>query len=215
MEDSELSPYYLSLYLKPIDPEPFLVPVGVSARHIHLSAQDLAGLFGPDARLHELRPLSQPGQYAAKETLTVVGPKGVLEDVRILGPVRAATQVELALTDAYHLGLEPPVRDSGDLADTPGTVLVGPRGSVSLQKGVIAAANHMHMSPAEAAAVQLKDGDRVLALAQTERGAIFDNVLIRVSEQFRLEFHVDTDEANAALLTDGDFVEIIARKLLH
>lgn len=210
----ELTPYYLSLYLKPIDPEPFRVPVGISARHIHLSPEHLKALYGSGYGLQVYKPLSQPGQFAARETLTVVGPKGVIEGVRVLGPTRPQSQVEISRTDAYRLGIEAPLRDSGDLTGTPGVALVGPKGAVNLEKGVILAAAHIHMHPTDAAQTRLKDGDRVQVLVEGDRGTTFNNVLIRVSDKFKLEFHLDTDEANAALLDNGDMVEIVARKLL-
>lgn len=210
----ELPSNYTSLFLKPIDSEHVLVPVGISARHIHLSPQHLEALFGKGYGLQVFKPLSQPGQFAARETLTVVGPKGVLEGIRVLGPTRPQSQVEISRTDGYHLGIEAPLRDSGDLSNTPGIALVGPKGAVNLEQGVILAAAHIHMHPADAARARLQDGDRVQVLVEGDRGTTFNNVLIRVSEKFKLEFHLDTDEANAALLENGDLVEIVARKFL-
>lgn len=190
------------------EPEDNLAPIGISSRHIHLSATDLAALFGQGYQLQKLRNLYQPEAYAAKETLTIVGPKGVIEDVRVLAPSRPETQVEISGTDAYHLGIDPPIRDSGNLAGTPGIVLVGPKGALTLKKGVILAATHLHMNSMEAKKWSLHDGDRVQIHTLGKRDLIFNNVLVRVNESFRLEIHVDTDEANAAGLKNGDKVEI-------
>ncbi len=190
------------------------VPARISGRHIHLSQEHLDQLFGAGHKLTKYRYLSQPGQFAAKETLTVVGPAGVLEDVRILGPLRDQTQVEISGTDGYHLGVEPPVRDSGNLAGTPGIVLVGSRGAVTLEEGLILAATHLHMNPADASLLGLKNGDRVQVLVDGERDLIFNAVLVRVNPNFITEMHVDTDEANAAVIADGSCVSIIGKVLL-
>ncbi|GAW29192.1 propanediol utilization phosphotransacetylase [Carboxydocella sp. ULO1] len=207
------APVFISPYLEPY-PEPWPVPVGISARHIHLTQRDLEELFGPGYQLTPAKPLSQPGQYAAQETLTLVGPKGVLEEVRILGPCRPYNQVELSGTDAYQLGLEPPIRDSGDLDGTPGIVLVGPRGSVDLPFGVIKAAPHLHLDPATARQHGLEDGDRLQILAEGEKEVVFNNVLVRVSRDYLPDFHLDTDEANAAGIRQGQQVLVIAKRLL-
>ena len=190
------------------------VPVRISGRHIHISQRDLNQLYGPGSQLTKYRNLDQPGQFAAKETLTVVGPRGVIEDVRILGPVRNNTQVEISGTDGYHLGIDPPVRDSGNLDGTPGIVLVGPSGAVTLKNGVILAATHIHLSIQDAAMLNLKNGDRVQVLVDGERDLIFNEVLIRVDRNFITEMHVDTDEANAAVIGDGDCVTILGKILL-
>jgi len=144
----------------------------------------------------------------------VVGPKGVIEGIRILGPIRDKTQVEISGTDGYRLGMEPPVRDSGNIAGTPGIVLVGPYGAVTLKEGVILAATHIHMSPDDAAKLKLKNGDRVQVLVDGERDIIFTEVLVRVDRSFITEMHVDTDEANAAVIEDGDYVTIIGKILV-
>lgn len=185
------------------------VPVGVSNRHIHLSQADLEILFGPGYRLRPLRELSQPGEYAAEEVVTIVGPRGVIEGLRVLGPPREHTQVEVSLTDSYRLGLKPPVRESGDLEGTPGIAVVGPRGALTLPRGVILAARHIHMDPETAARCGLKDGQRVQVQVPGERGLVFGNVIIRIKPTYRLELHLDTDEANAALLKNGDVVQIL------
>ncbi|OEG00481.1 propanediol utilization protein [Vulcanibacillus modesticaldus] len=185
------------------------VPVGISNRHIHLSRNDLDALFGEGYELNILKDLSQPGQYASKEVVTIVGPKGKIENVRILGPVRRETQVEISRTDSFALGVKPPVRDSGLLVDTPGVKIIGPKGEVELEKGVILAARHIHFHTSDAKEFGVKDQDRVRVQVGGERGVIFENVLARVSENYALEFHVDTDEANAAGLKNGDEVEVL------
>ncbi len=189
--------------------EPGIV-VGVSNRHVHLSKEDLEVLFGKGYQLTPVKDLRQPGQFAAKETVTIVGPKGAIENVRVLGPIRKETQVEISRTDAFKLGLNPPVRDSGDLDGTPGIVIVGPAGVVVKNKGVILAKRHIHMHPKDAQHYGVKDKDIVKVIVEKgERRLIFDDVLVRVREDFALEFHVDTDEANAAMLNNGDLVYIV------
>jgi len=184
------------------------IPVGISSRHIHLSKGDLDILFGADYELNVLKDLSQPGQYAAQEQATIIGPKGKIENVRILGPVRQQTQIEMSRTDSYLLGVRPPVRDSGFLKDTPGVTIKGPQGEVELRQGVIIAARHIHFHLSDASRFNVKDQDRVRVVVEGERGLIFENVLARVSESYALEFHVDTDEANAAGLSNGDLLEV-------
>lgn len=185
------------------------VPVGISNRHIHLSRQHLDILFGKDYELSILKDLSQPGQFAAKETVTIVGPKNRIENVRILGPERKETQIEVSRTDSFILGLNPPVRDSGFLSDSPGVTIIGPVGEVVLEKGVILAARHIHFHTLDAENLGIKDQDRLRVLVEGERGVIFENVLARVSKNYGLEFHVDTDEANAAGLKNGDLLEVL------
>ncbi|HEY8543347.1 MAG TPA: phosphate propanoyltransferase [Pseudothermotoga sp.] len=190
--------------------EPGIV-VGVSNRHVHLSREDLDVLFGRGYELKPIKDLGQPGQYAADEKVIIVGPKGAIEQVRVLGPVRNQTQIEISKTDAFKLGVNPPVRDSGDIEGTPGIVIVGPTGTVVKDKGVILAKRHIHMLPKDAQHYGVKDKDIVKVVCEKEgRRLVFDDVLIRVSEKFALEFHVDTDEANAALLNNGDLVWIIS-----
>ncbi len=186
------------------------VPVGISNRHVHLSQGDLEKLFGQGHQLTNIKDLSQPGQFAADETVTLVGPKGVIQRVRVLGPVRSKTQVEISRTDAFALGVRPPVRDSGDLNDSAGLVtIVGPKGAVTLSEGVILAKRHIHMTPADAEAFGVKDKDIVKVRCGGDRGLIFDQVLVRVREDFALDCHLDTDEANAAMLNNGDEVEVL------
>nr|WP_052217238.1 phosphate propanoyltransferase [Thermincola ferriacetica] len=199
------------LAFKPLTKATNQVTVRISGRHIHLCPADLYALFGPGYTLHKYKDLNQPGQFAAKETLTVVGPKGVIEGVRVLGPLRDKTQVEISGTDGYHLGVDPPVRDSGDLEGTPGIVLVGPKGAVNLKEGLILAATHIHMHTSDAERLNLRNGDRVQVLIDGERDLIFTKVLVRVSDKFNTEMHIDTDEANAAVIEDGDIVEIIGK----
>ncbi len=185
------------------------VPVGISARHIHLSQADLDVLFGEGYELTVKKELSQPGQYAANERVDLVTEKTTLKGVSVLGPVRKQSQVEVSLTDSLKLGLKPPVRDSGDLKGSPGIVLVGPKGSVTLQEGVIAACRHIHMTPQDAAKFAVKDKEIVKVRCGGQRGLVFDNVLIRVHEQYALEMHIDTDEANAAMAKTGELLEVI------
>jgi propanediol utilization protein len=173
------------------------IPVGVSNRHLHLSQADLETLFGAGYELTNIKDLGQPGQFACKETLTVVGPKGAIEKVRVLGPVRKATQVEILAADGFKLGVKAPVRQSGDLAGSPGVTLVGPKGSVVLKEGTIVALRHIHMNLADAARYGVKDGDIVSMEFGGERGGIMNNVLIRANDSSALECHVDTEEANA------------------
>ena len=184
--------------------------VGVSARHLHLSPAHLEILFGAGATLTKYKDLRQPGQYACDEKVTIVGPKGSFENVRVLGPVRKDTQIEISMTDALKLGITPPIRDSGDVVGTPGVELIGPKGSVKLDKGLIIAKRHIHMLPEEAQRYGVKDKDLVAVFCDTKgRKAILMDVLIRVNPTYALEFHVDTDESNAAMLKTGDLVHIV------
>jgi len=188
-----------------------LVPVGVSNRHIHLSQKDLAVLFGEGYNLTKLKDLKQPNQFAAQETLTIIGPKGALHNVRILGPARNQTQVEISRTDAFNLGLMPPVRISGDIKNSPGIILLSPKNAIlHISEGVIIAANHLHLSADEAADLKLTNGQLVnVKTVDKERKAIFLDVVVRCGKEHSKEFHIDTDEANATMLNSGDMVEII------
>jgi len=179
------------------------VPVEVSAHHIHLAAEHVELLFGPGHQLTKLADLSQPGQYACQEQLTIVGPKGRIERVRVLGPVRKATQVEIAMTEQFKLGIHPPIRESGDIAGSPGCTLEGPAGSVTIEKGVICALRHIHMTPADALRYGVKDKCSVRVRVPGVREMVFGDVLIRVHPDFALAMHIDTDEANAANLGNG------------
>ena len=183
---------------------------GVSNRHLHISEADLKTLFGEEATLTVFRDLKQPGQYACVEQVNLIGPKGTLKNVRILGPLRSQTQVEVSRTDSFALGINPPLRDSGDLADSATLILEGPCGKVELTEGVILAKRHVHFHTDEAAPLGIKDKDIITVTCGGERGLVFENVLARVNPNFALEFHVDTDEANAASLKNGD--EVVVRK---
>lgn len=185
------------------------VPVGMSNRHLHVSKKDLDILFGDGYELTNFKDLSQPGQYAAHEKVDIVGPKGTLKGVRILGPTRNETQIEISVTDGFVLGATPPVRDSGDLDNSPGAKIVGPKGEVVLEKGIIAAARHIHMHTTDAENFDVKDKDIVSVKVGGKRGLIFDNVLVRVHPTYALELHVDIDEGNAAQLKNGDKLEVI------
>ena len=183
---------------------------GVSARHMHLSQKDLEILFGKDVKLTSIKDLGQPGQFACREKVTIVGPKGKLENVRVLGPVRKDTQVEVSLSDSVKIGLKPPVRDSGDVKGSPGAKLIGLEGEVELTEGVIIAKRHIHMVPEEAERFGVKDKELVSVLCSSQgRSAVLMDVLIRVNPSYALEFHVDTDEANAVLLKTGDEISIV------
>ncbi len=187
-----------------------IVPIGVSGRHIHLTREVLESLFGKGYELTVLRELSQPGEFAANETVTIVGPGGrAIERVRILGPVRPFTQAELARSDGLKLGLDLPVRKTGDIAGTPGITLVGRRGTVVLREGAIRATRHIHMSETDGKRFGLSDGQIVRARSSGPTSVIFENVLVRVSDGFVLDFHLDTDDASAAGLDTGSFVEVM------
>jgi acetate kinase len=192
--------------------EPILVEV--SAHHIHLSQPDVETLFGPGHQLTKHADLSQPGQYACKEQLTIIGPKGRIERVRVLGPARKATQVEIAMTEQFKLGIFPPIRESGDIAGSPGCTLEGPAGKVTLDRGVICALRHVHMTPADALRYGLKDKCTVRVRVPGDREMVFGDVRIRVDENFALAMHIDTDEANAANLRTGaqGFIDGIQRE---
>lgn len=192
-----------------LDARAMQIPVGVSARHVHVSQKDLEILFGKGYQLTAMKYLSQPGQFACKEQVTIVGPKGVFEKVRIIGPCRNQTQVEILQSDSFKLGLEGKLRMSGDLDDTPGLTIVGPKGSVMLEKGVIVAQRHIHMNPDQARAYGLEDGQVVSILVPGLRGAILQNVIVRADEKGYLDCHIDMEEANALGLKNGSKVTII------
>ena len=184
--------------------------VETSARHLHLSQSDLEALFGPDAQLHNKKDLSQPGQFACEERVDIVGPRNTIKGVSVLGPVRAATQVELSLTDGRTLGLALPVRESGDIVGSPGCTLIGPKGSVELSEGVIAAKRHIHATPAETAELGAQDKEIVQVRIGTEgRTLIFGDVVVRISPSYALAMHIDTDESNAAGISGEVFGEIV------
>ncbi|MDP2737114.1 MAG: phosphate propanoyltransferase [bacterium] len=174
------------------------VTIEISARHVHLSKSDLEILFGKGFELSKLRDLSQTGQFASEETVRLIGPGGEISKVRVLGPCRAQTQIEMSETEARALGLNPPVRDSGNLSDTPGIKIIGPVGEIITTHGVILALRHIHIDPAAAANLGVKNYDRVKVDTTGTRDLLFENVLVRVDPSFKLAMHIDTDEANAA-----------------
>jgi len=174
------------------------VPIEISARHVHLSKPDMEALFGSGFELSKYKDLSQTGQYAAKETVELAGPHGKIDKVRVLGPCRAQTQIEVSETEARQLGINPPVRDSGNLDGTPGIKIIGPKGEVDLKQGVILALRHIHIDSAAAVELGIKNYDRVKVDTIGTRDLLFENVLVRVDPSFKLAMHIDTDEANAA-----------------
>lgn len=174
--------------------------VEMSARHIHVTQADLEMLFGAGATLTPKRELSQPGQYLSEERVDLVGPKKTIANVSILGPVRPETQVEVSLTDARTLGVAAPVRMSGDVKGSGAITIKGPAGEVTIEEGVIAAQRHIHMTPEDAEKMGLRDGQIVSVKVEGERGAIFNETVLRVSEKFSTAMHIDTDEANAVCL---------------
>ncbi|MBS6953878.1 MAG: phosphate propanoyltransferase [Enterocloster asparagiformis] len=187
----------------------YQVPVGISARHVHLTRADVEALFGPGHRLTPMKALSQPGQFACEEQVELSGPKGVMARVRVLGPERPASQVELSGTDCIKLGIDAPVRTSGHLEGTPGILLKGPAGSLELGCGVIVADRHIHMTPEDARWFGVADKERVGVRVGGPKGGVMGQVVIRVSETARLDFHVDTDDANAFRLKQGQLLELV------
>jgi acetate kinase len=192
---------YITKVLEAQKQKSFLVEV--SAHHIHLTQEHVEALFGKGHQLTKHADLSQPGQYACKEQLTIVGPKGRIERVRVLGPVRKYTQIEIAMTEQFKLGVQPPVRESGDIADSPGCTLESPTGSVQVDRGVICALRHIHMTPEDALRYGVRDKSVVRVRIEGDRKLVFGDVLIRVDPSFALAMHIDTDEANAANVKTG------------
>jgi putative phosphotransacetylase len=187
------------------------IAVGVSNRHLHLAKEDFESLFGPNREMVKIKDLSQPGEFAAAETVNLIGPRGEIKSVRVLGPCRANTQVEISRTDSYLLGIKVPVRESGRIEGTPGVVIEGPYGKISIEKGLIVARRHLHLDPESARKYGVKNGDTILVKTEGERGVAFDNVLARVSDKYALEMHLDTDEANAADIKSGDLVYVVPK----
>ena len=185
------------------------VVIGVSNRHVHLSQADLEVLFGKDYVLTKMKDMKQPGQFATNEKVDIVGPKGKFSGVRIIGPVRKETQVEVSITDSFKLGVKPPIRQSGDLQGTPGIKVVGPKGEVDIPRGVIVAARHIHMPQYIADIIGYNYGKIVKVETYGERKIIMHNVVLRVSDKMAKEMHIDVDEANAAGLKNDDLVKII------
>ena len=187
------------------------IPVGISNRHIHLSREDLDVLFGAGYELTPIKDLSQPGQYACKELLTIVGPSmRSIENVRVLGPLRKQSQVEISLTDSFVLKVKPPVRESGSLAGSAPVTIIGPKGVVTLKEGCIIANRHIHMSPADGARFGVKDGDYInVDVSSGTKHTLWYDVQVRVSDKFALEMHVDTDDANAVGIKNGSVVTMV------
>ena len=179
------------------------IPIAISARHAHLCQRTIDALFGPGHQLRARNPLRQIGQFAAQETVSMVGPHGRIENVRVMGPPRSLDQIEISRTDEMVLGLHVPLRASGDLRNTPGLTLEGPRGAVTLTGGLVRSLRHIHMSPAEAGRLGLHDHDIVRVAVDSERPVVFGNVVVRVADDYRLELHLDTDEGNAAGVEPG------------
>ncbi|MDO4961598.1 MAG: phosphate propanoyltransferase [Eubacteriales bacterium] len=188
------------------------VPVGISVRHIHLTRSDVDWLFGRNYQLTPKKALSQPGQFACEECLDIIGPKGTLTKVRVLGPERNATQVELSQTDCRTIGVNAPVRSSGDVEGTPGVILKGPRAKIEIRQGVIIADRHIHMTPADAERFGFENGDRVSVRVDGEKPGVIGNVLIRVSDKAALDMHLDTDDGNAFLLKQGQKLTVLGKE---
>lgn len=187
------------------------VLVEISARHIHVSKEDLATLFGEGYKLTPKKDLSQPGQFACEERVTVVGPKKELAGVSILGPERKATQVELSATDARSIGIKAPIRESGDLAGSGACKIVGPKGEIEISEGVIVAKRHIHMTPEDAAEFGVSNGQIVkVEIPTAERSLTFGDVVVRVSPNYKLAMHIDTDESNAAAIPGSCMGKVIA-----
>lgn len=188
------------------------VPIGVSARHVHLTTSHIEKLFGEGATLTRDFDLSQPGQFAAKERVTLKTEKGSIPGVRVLGPARKESQVEISKTDSFILGLSPPLRLSGDVENSEQVTIIGPNGKVVLHTGVIVARAHIHMHPSDAEQFEVIDGEEVDVHIDTERPITFRDVIIRVDEQFKLDMHVDTDEGNAAGITKDAFGTVVKKE---
>ncbi|MGD8777406.1 MAG: phosphate propanoyltransferase [Ignavibacteria bacterium] len=189
-----------------------LIPLGVSNRHIHLTEETFHKLFGNDTKFEEMRPLYQPGEFASRHTLTIVGTKlRSIQNVRILGPLRKYDQVEVSLTDAIFLGVNPPVTNSGSLESAAPLTLVGPKGSVYLEKCAIIANRHIHMTNKDAQTFGVKDGDFCRVKINSDKSTVFEDVLIRINDNWLLQIHLDTDDANAANVREETFVEFLGK----
>lgn len=188
------------------------VSVGVSNRHVHLKEADLKILFGEDAVLHELKPIHQPTQFASKETVTIQTEKSQIENVRVMGPIRSYTQVEISQTDAYKLGIQPPIRDSGDLEGSHPITIIGPAGTIQLQNGCILANRHIHITPKQMKLYGLEGLTQVHIQIGGEKGGMLSQVFLKVSDDAYFELHLDTDDANAFQIKNGDIVTILEGK---
>ncbi|ARJ39616.1 propanediol utilization protein [Sporosarcina ureae] len=184
------------------------IPISISARHCHLCQEDIETLFGPGYELTKKSNLSQPGQFAANETVALIGPRDSIHSVRILGPARSVSQVEVSKTDGIKLGVNPPLRESGEIKDSASITLVGTKGSVYLKEGLIVAKAHIHMHPDDAETLKVSNGEYVKVTVQNERPVTFEKVLIRVSPNYIMDMHIDTDEANAGAIESGSFGKI-------
>jgi putative phosphotransacetylase len=185
------------------------VVCNVSNRHAHITEEHFKTLFGPGYSLRKLKDLIQPGEFASKELIEIAGPRGSIKKVRILGPFRKYTQVEISRTDSFRLGISPPLRESGKIAGSSPLTLKGPAGELELREGCIVAWRHIHMTPADADALELKDGEMVRIETGGERGGIMGNTLVRVSPNYALECHIDTDEANAFDFKSGGLIYVV------
>ena len=192
-----------------LSPGDLRIITGVSNRHVHLCREDLTELFGEGYELTPLKELSQPGFFSARETLIVGGPKGALTGIRILGPLRKTTQIEISLSDGRYLGVVPPVRQSGEVGPSPALTLIGPRGTVVNNTGVIAAWRHIHMDEAQAGRLDIRNGEMVSVRTSGSRALVLDNVVVRTAKDMATQLHIDTDEGNSANIQTGDIVEIV------
>ena len=190
----------------------YYFPVAISARHIHLSREHFEQLFGQEKKMTRFKNLSQPGQFACEETVEISGPKASIKKVRVLGPERNETQVEISVSDSFSLGIRPEIRMSGDIAGTPGCTITGPIGKITIDRGVIAAARHIHLSAEQAALYGVKDGEAVAVKTSLPRKGVIDNIAVRVGKDFDMEIHLDTDEANGNGILCGTILEVCDRK---
>ncbi|MBK5252958.1 MAG: phosphate propanoyltransferase [Peptostreptococcaceae bacterium] len=211
MTKEELTKLITKLVIENMKKQDQRIHLGVSNRHVHLDRADMNILFGINSELTNKKDLGQPGQFAAEEVVTMLGPKGEIERVRILGPLRSKTQIEISASDGRKLGINAPLRESGLTENTPGVELIGPAGKVHKDMGVIVSLRHIHMTPKDALSAGVKDGQRVSVQVgdKTKRGAILQNVLIRISDRYALEMHIDVDEALALGVGNGDYAEIV------
>ena len=195
-----------------LGPQSLQIPLGISNRHIHLTSKTFHQLFGDKAEFESMRPLYQPGEFASVHTLTIVGPKlRSIPGVRILGPLRNYDQVEVSLTDAIFLGIDPPVTNSGNLKEAAPLTLVGPNGSVYLEKCAIVANRHLHMTTSDATRLGVREGDFCKVRIGGEKPTVFENVLVRTNDNWKIQIHLDTDDANAANVREETFVEFLGK----